>query len=171
MGNQKKGLDVNEKKTLLISCIIAVVMIAFVVLMVVESTSKGKLTITNETDKEITSVKMYFANYDEEYESDALFDDALAANTDASITLEKYALKGMEAGLIIEVTFDGEEKRTFDVGYFNNDFEGKIKVSFYEEADGSVSMKVKATTGLFGSTSQTYCNNDVYELHLGEEIE
>ena len=77
----------------------------------------------------------------------------------------------MEAGLIIEVTFDGEETRTFDVGYFNYDFEGKIKVSFYEEADGSVSMKVKATTGLFGSTGQTYCNNDVYELHLGEEIE
>lgn len=74
-------------------------------------------------------------------------------------------LKGTTSGLIFEITFENEETITIDTGYFNAKFDGKIKAVFEEDKQGEVTMKVKASTGLFGSTANTLCN-DTYEMHL-----
>lgn len=185
----KKKQEVNVKavmtreKKMLFGGIAGAVLLLLVILVIAEGVSKSKISITNDTSRKITSVKAYFSGtkYEETstdsddkasetkevaYQSENIADTELAAGETFKASLPDLSeLKGTGSGLILEITFENEETRTIDTGLFNSKFDGKIKVVFKEDKSGEVDMKVKASTGLFGSTANTLCN-DTYEMHL-----
>lgn len=166
----------SQKQRIMIAGIAGAVLLLFVILVVVEGVSKSKISIANNTSLNITSIKAYFAGTtyeldqeeekEEKYQSGNIADTALAAGEKFKASLPDLSeLKGTTSGLIFEITFENEETITIDTGYFNAKFDGKIKAVFEEDKQGEVTMKVKASTGLFGSTANTLCN-DTYEMHL-----
>lgn len=180
----QKKQEVNVKATMspekkmLIAGISGAVVLLFVILVIVEGVNSGKVSIKNDTSRKITSIKAYFAgteyplDSDEEdtkkelYQSENLVDTELAAGETFKASLpDLTGLKGTASGLIFKITFENEEEITIDTGYFNSKFDGKVKAVFEEDKNGEVTMKVKASTGLFGSTANTLCN-DTYEMHL-----
>lgn len=161
--------SMSSKKITLIAGIAGVVLLLFVVLMFVESLNKSQISIDNTTSRNITSMKVHFLSYEGDKQTDNIVDMELAAGETYKASLPDLSeLKDTASGLILKVTFEDEEEVTIDSGFFNTKFDGKIKVVFEEDDLGEVTMKVKASTGLFGSTSQTLCN-DTYEMHLLDE--
>lgn len=178
---QKKQEDnvketLSQKQRMMIAGIAGAVLLLFVVLVFVEGVSKAKISIANESSRNITSMKAYFSGTTYEmdqleekevnYQSDYIADTVIGKGDSFEAYLPDLSeLKGTASGLILEITFENEETITIDTGYFNAKFDGKINVVFEDDKQGDVTMRVKASTGLFGSTANTLCN-DTYEMHL-----
>lgn len=150
----------DSKKKALIVGICAAVILLFTVLIAVENSSEGKLIIENNTSKDLSSVSSYFMNEDAEYQSDDLVDIDLAAGENYKGSLpDLHELAGTASTFIVKFSFDGDTEKTLDSGYFNSNFKGKIKVSFDEDSEGNITIYVKASSGIFGSTLQNHSND------------
>lgn len=166
IGKAEQTMD--TKKITLIASIVGAILLLSVILMIAEGLSKSKITIKNASSRNITAMQVYFLGYEGEFQTDNIVDISLdSGNTYKASLPDLSELKNTQSGLILKVTFENEDEVTIDSGFFNTKFDGKIKVVF-EDDDLDVSMKVKATTGLFGSTRQNLCD-DTYEMHLLDE--
>ena len=65
--------------------------------------------------------------------------------------LEKMDLSYREANLEIRFKFEGYDELFVDAGYFNDEFKGKITISFTDTEDEKVILKVKASGGILPS--------------------
>lgn len=160
--SKKKSADESNNKSLILAVVVAaVVMLIAIVLVIVESSMRGKIKVTNDSQKSIEMLKVYFED-SEEVDSEPIFEMGIASGKTETSSFDKQKLAGSEHILCFEVTYEGEKEPVwFYDGDFVTDFEGYIKLRFYTE-DGEDCMYAKASEGLFGTTKRTDVDTDFY---------
>ena len=154
----------SSKKMFVISGIIVGLLVIAFIFMAVESAGKNKLTIENRTSHDISKLSLHYASPDTGYESEVFFKQAIAAGETVNSKTPNLELFGMEARLMTDITFDGEEMVSYDNGYFNVNFYGKTKIVFEENEDGIIVMTVKTKEGLFGVSNNNNECNETWEI-------
>ncbi len=158
---------VNERKfnkTLAALAIgLGVVFLLLIVFIILDSVSGGKIYIDNETDKNISMVRITFEDYDGNL-MDNLSENSLKAHESTSFKYGDPVLYGGDPskdfyGIAVYVQFEGEEEIKIEDGLISSRFDGNIRLRFYEE-DGDLHMYAKAGLGLFESTAATDINTD-----------
>ena len=140
--------------------VLAVLILALIVLVVADSLAGGGLYISNETDKNIEEIYIYFEDDDGNL-IDSIYDGALDAGRDFSYDYGpaiKYAGETYEC--VMMVKFEGEDELAISDGMFNADFNGNIRLRFYQK-DGDYYLHTKAGIGVFEMTKSTDMNTDI----------
>jgi hypothetical protein len=165
---QKKPMSLWTK--IIIGAAAAAVVVIVIALLVIESGGE-KLIITNDTGMKLEKIEAYFVAEEGKISDPVVINDIEAGDT-AETGFEKADLYAMGANLEIRFKFEGMEKELFtDAGIFNDDFSGKVKISFNQINDELIRMKVKASIGLFNSPL-IQCDEE-YEVNIktGEVFE
>lgn len=158
-----KFFDSKEKK---IGAIIAavVLLILITVIMFIES-GEGKMSVKNDTDLKLEYIRAYFVNAEGPMSDEVKLSD-IAANNSKLIDFGNYELLYQAANLEIHFKFEGYDELFVDSGYFNDNFEGNVKVNFEQTEDEVLKMKVVAKNGVL-SSSLIDCN-EVFTINLKE---
>lgn len=135
-----------------------VLLLAIIILVWIESDS-GKITVSNKSGRKIEYVEAYFVDAEGLVSDDVMLFDNLENGGKFVLSLDKIDLVGREANLEINFKFEDNEELFIDAGYFNDHFQGKIKVDFTQAEDDKVLLKVKATPGLLPSP-QIICDEE-----------
>lgn len=183
----------SKAKVILIS-VVAVVMVVIFSLVLVEGLNKNKYNIRNNTDKNITSLKVYMEDSEESDSvqiGDVIFEGSVNAGSSESGSFKGFDFKNYVddqngnkvyvgdfiGELAMLVTFEGEDQIFVYDGVFSNPFDGKIDIEFYQE-EGKYWARLSATTGLFKDTKYTELKDDeLYfdfeesEFYYADEIE
>ncbi|MBR4724905.1 MAG: hypothetical protein IK071_03895 [Lachnospiraceae bacterium] len=155
---KKEKITIDRKKLIIIlSAVLSVVLIAVIVIVILDTLARGKMYLSNETDKNIESMVIYFSD-DEGNLVDNLFEGSLAAGEELKIDYGS-AIKftgGAEESYecIILVTFEGEEELQIFDGDFRSDFNGVLRFRFFMK-DGNYYLYTKAGIGAFENTDKT----------------
>ncbi|MDD5936628.1 MAG: hypothetical protein PUC65_13880 [Clostridiales bacterium] len=136
--------------------IVAVILIAIIAIFI-ENAGKYKLTVENNTSKNLEYVKLHFESMDTDFNSDVFFNQPLAANKTVVDKVPKLNLYNTEARLYVVFKFEGEEEQVFDNGLFNYNFYGKTFVTFGEK-DGMTTLDVSIKQGFFSNDNYNECD-------------
>ena len=164
MGKKKsknESVPVSAKTKIIIGVVLAAIVVGFFVLIFLEQLGKKKVSIVNNTDKDITSLQVMFETEDDSEMLVSLYDGELKSGARYSGSFEEADFSEVEADLGMYVTFDGEEEIFLYDGYFYDRFEGSVDIEFYQE-DGQYRVKMSATTGLFKNTANSAMKDDIY---------
>lgn len=162
---QKTPMDKRTK--ILLSAIAGVALLAVVILVLVES--KGYITVRNESAIKLEYVEAYFVDMEGPI-SDVMQFENHEKGDSSRLNLEKIDMAGREANLEVRFKFEGHDELFVDAGYFNEEFGGKISVSFSDIEDGKVLLKVKAKAGILPSP-YIQCNEEHVVNLLEEYVE
>jgi hypothetical protein len=159
--HHKSVLMDSTKKGLLFG-ISGVIVLIILVLIIIEN-QNGRLKIKNNTDLKLEYVKTYFVDSEGPLQDPFIFENV---ESDAKLVkpLEKMYLYDKGANLEIRFKFENyEDEYLVDSGYFNDNFDGNVNITFTKVEDGLVKLKVKASNGLLAS-NRIRCNEvtDVY---------
>ena len=156
MKKEKKAID-RKKLLIILSAVLSLVLIAVIVIVVLDTLARGKMYLTNETDKNIESRVIYFSDDDGNL-VDNLFEGSLKAGEDLKIdygsSIKFTGGEDESYECIILVTFEGEEELQIFDGDFRSDFNGILRFRFYMK-DGKYYLYTKAGQGAFESTDKT----------------
>ena len=150
----------SKKTKIIVISVVAVLLVAILVMVAIEGFSGCRYSIKNNTDKNITSLRVVFEAAEEEYEYADMYNGALEAGKSVSGSFKPVEFDEDGGDLGIYITFEGSEEMFCFDGYFEGRFDGKVDMEFYVE-EGTVSLKTTATTGLFGSTENTALDESV----------
>lgn len=160
-----KFFDSKEKK---IGAVITGVLLLIVtaVIMFLES-GEGKISVKNDTDLKLEYINAYFVNAEGPmYEGVQLYD--IGAGNSGATNFGEYQLLYQAANLEIHFKFEGYDELFVDSGYFNDNFNGNVKIRFEQTKDQELLMKINAKNGVL-SSSLIDCN-DVFTINLKEGI-
>ena len=154
----------NERKInkrIMIGAVIAgVIIIALIALVVADSLAIGGLYLENKTDKNITSLIIYFQDYEDNF-IDNIYEGHLDAGETQKLNYGsaiKYAGETYEC--CVRVQFEGEDEMLINDGMFDTDFNGNIRLRFFQK-DGEYYLHTKAGLGVFESTQKTDMDTDI----------
>ena len=150
----------SKKTKIIIISVVAVLLLAVIILVAIEGFSGCRYSIKNNTDKNITSLRVVFEATEEEFEYADMYNGALLAGKSVSGSYKPIEFDEDGGDLGIYITFEGSEEMFCFDGYFEGRFDGKVDMEFYVE-EGTLSLKTTATTGLFGSTENTALDESV----------
>lgn len=125
--------------------------------MFFESRGKYKLTVENNTSKNLEYVKLKFSSMDTAFDSDVFFNQALASNQTIIDKIPKLNLYMTEARLFVVFKFEGEEEKVIPNGWFTSNFSGQTEVIFGEK-DGNITLDVKIDQGVLNNTNFNECD-------------
>ncbi|MCR4624896.1 MAG: hypothetical protein K5795_02855 [Lachnospiraceae bacterium] len=150
----------SKKAKIITFSVIGVILACVIVLVAIEGFSGRKYTIKNNTDKNITNIRLVLELAEEETELQELYDGPLNAGSkvSGSFKTEDFDLDAGDLGIYL--TFEGGETMFLFDGYFEGRFDGKINMEFYQE-EGTYRLKSTASSGLFGSTENTGLDESV----------
>ena len=150
----------SKKAKIITFSVIGVILACVIVLVAIEGFSGRKYTIKNNTDKNITNIRLVLELAEEETELQELYDGPLNAGSkvSGSFKTEDFDLDAGDIGIYL--TFEGGETMFLFDGYFEGRFDGKINMEFYQE-EGTYRLKSTASSGLFGSTENTGLDESV----------
>lgn len=148
---ETKGLS---KKTIITVIASVAVLALILVLVLIENSGKGRFIISNETGRDLDRVVVGFVDTEGDF-TDMLFSSPVAAGKKYDDKEDvSFTFYGSPAEMAIGYTFAGTEQVMLADGWFETEFDGKIKIRFYEKG-GKTYLSMKATDGLFGSTDRT----------------
>ena len=150
----------SKKAKIITFSVIGVILACVIILVAIEGFSGRKYTIKNNTDKNITNIRLVLELAEEETELQELYDGPLNAGSkvSGSFKTEDFDLDAGDLGIYL--TFEGGETMFLFDGYFEGRFDGKINMEFYQE-EGTYRLKSTASSGLFGSTENTGLDESV----------
>ena len=154
------------KRVKIAAVIVAVFLIIAGIIFYIEL-SDNKIVIKNNTDIKLDYVKAYYIGPDIQY-NDGIHETDIAAGKSISIDQEPIYLLGAEANLEIRFKFENHEELFVDAGIFNDNFEGKVSISFTSADDGKIKLNVKAKSGVVNS-SGINCD-DTFTINLSENL-
>ncbi|MCR5685432.1 MAG: hypothetical protein K6G81_08470 [Lachnospiraceae bacterium] len=169
MSNNKEANKGLSKKQIVTAVICGCVVLALLIVIIILDGLWGKhLYIQNDTDKNITSISVYFEDTEENM-VDYLFEGAVEKGQKIDFPYnEKIEYAGIDYECAIYVEFDdGMEFEVAD-GTFRRDFNGNIRLRFYKEKDGYF-IRTKAGVGLFENTHNTDMNSKIELYFSGED--
>ncbi len=147
-----------QAKVIIIS-VISVFLLAVFGLILVEQLGKNKITVSNHTDKRIESLDLFFETEDEGTELMKLYNEALEPGQEYKSTFETINFGNDYGDIGMLVKFEGVDSIYVYGGLFENSFDGKINIEFYQ-AEGQYRVSMSATTGLFNSDEKTSLKKD-----------
>ncbi len=146
--HHKEPMD-NRRRNLLFGSIGAVALI-IVIIMLIENQG-GRLKINNASDLKLEYMKAYFVDVEGPLHDPLVFEN-IDSDSKVAIPLGNMKLYGREANLELRFKFENYEKEyLIDAGYFNENFNGKINISFSNTGEDVIKLKIKATNGLLPS--------------------
>lgn len=157
---QRKPMDMRTR--IIIGAAAGAVAIIAIILLFIESGGK-KLTISNETDLKLERVEAYFVDSEGPVNEPYEITD-IEAGDSVETDIEKVDLYGRGANLEIRFQFEGFDELLVDAGIFNDIFRGTAKISFRQENDELIMMRVKASNGLL--RSQLIQCDEEYEVDI-----
>lgn len=150
----------SKKTKIIVFSVVAVLLVAILVMVAIEGFSGCRYSIKNNTDKNITSLRVVFEAAEEEYEYADMYNGALEAGKSVSGSFKPVEFDEDGGDLGIYIKFEGSEEMFCFDGYFEGRFDGRVNMEFYVE-DGVVNLKSTAVTGLFGSSENTSLDESV----------
>lgn len=163
----------SKKVKAIIISICSVLFLTVVVLILIESAGMNKIVIRNNSGKDITSLNVYFVDYEDGSFIADVFEGEILNGQTISQKTETFDFGKAYAECFFEVEFaDGEYYEDSD-GEFYGKFPGKIELDFHKDEDDEIVLDTNASTGLFGSKlvgmdSRLYIDDD-YEDVLDED--
>ena len=155
--NNERRID----KRIMIGAVVAgVIIIALIALVIADALAVGGLYLENKTDKNITSLIIYFQDYDDNF-IDNIYEGKLDAGETQKMNYGsaiKYAGEAYEC--VVRVQFEGEDELWINDGMFEADFNGNIRLRFFQK-DGEYYLHTKAGLGVFESTQKTDMDTDI----------
>lgn len=153
--------EAKMNKRIMIGAIVAgVIIIALIALVIADSLAMGGLYIQNKTDKNITSLIIYFQDYEDNF-IDNIYEGSIKAGESQELkygSAIKYAGETYEC--CVRVQFEGEDELLINDGMFDADFNGNIRLRFFQK-DGEYYLHTKAGLGVFESTQKTDMDTDI----------
>lgn len=159
---QKASLNKNTKTLLL--ALAGVAFVLLVVFVILENLSP-RIIIKNTSGKKLEYVKAYFVDYEDVFTDTFAFEN-INSSEKKTLEIDKIDCSYRQANLEVVFKFEGEEEMFVDAGYFNDEFKGKISISFDDSTDGKINLKVKASSGVIKSPN-IICNEE-YIVNLEE---
>lgn len=144
-----------------------VILLAMIILIMIESASSS-ITVKYDTEKKLEYVEAYFVDDEGQLTENTMMFEDLNRGKKSVITLNAIDLSELEANLEVRFKFEGEDELFVDAGYFNDEFDGKISISFDDMDDGKILLKVKASAGVIPSP-QIRCDEE-HIVNLEEGI-
>lgn len=154
----------NDKIIFIVLALICAFIVFFIALVCVEKSMENKIIIKNKSSHNISKLSFWY----EDEEGGAIdimeFSDVNSKDkvTESTESLELSKLTG-EAWLSVQIEFDNGEESLIQTGQFLYDFEGRIIFELEDAEDGDLLARLKATEGLFQSSTRTGCD-DVYYI-------
>lgn len=143
----------------------AIILCLVVALMLVES-RYGKFIVKNNTDINLENLSYSFVG-PEDVITEVTETGAVTANTKFTGDMTKANLRYREAALEIRFKMEGYEEMFTDVGYFMDNFDGNLKITFSKTDDPNlVKFNIKASNGIF-STKTVDCDAS-FTINLSE---
>lgn len=159
---------INTKAKLIGVSIIGAVIILVTIFLIIREGSYGKLIINNKSGIDIEYIKTSFVN-DEGTVDNGLQTGKVSAGKTLTSAMEPVDLELTESNLEVAFKLAGYDEMFTDVGYFNQNFTGNIRISFNKTEDPNIiRIKIKAGNGLF-QTSTINCDEE-YDIDLNENI-
>ncbi|NLL72438.1 MAG: hypothetical protein GX237_02815 [Clostridiales bacterium] len=169
--NTDKKVPMNKNTKILLYVLGGIFAVIAIIAVLIESAS-SQIIIRNNTDYKLKSVSTYFQDYNDIIGDKMVFEDIEKGQT-VKKELDKMDFSYREATLRVAFEFEGQNEELVmfvDAGYFNDDFNGKVKIDFSDTEDGNVLLKVKASGGIL-PTPNIICDEE-YTFSLDEgEIE
>jgi len=157
----------SKKSKIIVLTALTVLVLAVLILIVIENVGKKSYVIRNNSDRDITSLKVVFELEEDGTELSGIYEGPLKAGEKAEGKFESvdFSDVGGEVGMF--VTFDGEEEFFVYDGYFFGVFDGKLDIEFYKE-DDQYRVRSSAGIGLFKNSSNTDLDDSVIYFDFEE---
>ncbi|MCR5331394.1 MAG: hypothetical protein K6E62_09425 [Lachnospiraceae bacterium] len=140
--------------------ILAGLILILIILVVADSLAGGKLYIKNDTDKKIEEMHVFFDDDDGNL-VDNLYEGSIDAGGSFSFDYgSAIKFPGDTYECVIFVKFEGEDELQINDGMFNADFNGNIRLNFYQKGEDYF-LHTKAGLGVFELTKSTDMNTDI----------
>lgn len=168
--NQQQKAPMKNSTRIALYSIAGIVLLAIVVLMAIEG--KGaNIKVSNNTDRKLEYVKAYFVDTQDRVTEDDMLNESLDKGKKLNQKLEKTDLTYRQANLEVRFKFEDSKELFVDAGYFNEIFNGSIKIDFEDIDDDRILLKVKASSGVIASPNISCDEEYVFNLTTGEEEE
>lgn len=155
----------SKQKIIGAGVIAAVVIILVAVFMIIES-GYGNWIIKNKTDLNLEYVKTSFINAEGNVE-DGIDSGKVNAQSTYKSELDQADLKYTESNMEVRFKFENSEEMFTDVGYFVDNFDGNVTISFEKTDDPNlITLKIKAKNGIF-QTKTVDCDAEL-TINLSE---
>lgn len=146
---QQKAPMKNSTKAILYG-LAGIALLATIIIIIIEGATG--MTVTNKSSKKIEYIEAYYVDMEGPVTGEVMLFEDFESGDKSTISTEKIDLKYREANLEIRFKFEGQDEELFvDAGYFNDDFDGKIALTFSDTEDDKVILKVKASAGILPS--------------------
>lgn len=152
---QSENKDKIKLPTKLIA-VVAALLVIITIVVVIEAVNTRRISIENNTKKNIESIHVYIENYGEDdFNGEDIITTEIKAGDSYSGKFDSMEpSRWMYASVSTVVKFEGEDEKYQFAGNFTREFNGKISIDFVEK-NGDIVMNVKATDGIFKSTKFT----------------
>jgi len=150
----------SKKAKIIVLSIIGVILAGVIILVAIEGFSGKRYSIKNNTDKNISNIRVVFELAEEEGELKEIYSGPINAGSKVSGSFDAIDFDYDAGDIGIYLTFEGGDTMFLFDGYIEGRFDGKIDMEFYQE-DGSYLLKSTASTGLFGNTDSTGLDESV----------
>lgn len=170
--NTNKNVTVIDpkKKPIILGAVVAVAILLMAVLMFIEN-AQGTIVISNNTGAKLEYVHAYFVDAEGALHDGFMVED-LEIGKSQRFPVGEHKLLGTEANLEVRFKFEGAEEVFVDAGYFNDTFNGDIKVDFSSTNEQDVALlHVKASNGLIKSNLIDCDDEFKINIKEGYEIE
>jgi hypothetical protein len=163
----QSSILLNTKEKKIAAAIASAVLLLLVIIFMIIESNDGKITVKNNTNLQLEYVNTYFVGEEGPITDNIEFND-IAAKGKAFLPQEEINLFGSNSNFEVRFKFENNEELFVDAGVFNDKFNGNIKLTFEEEKDGIIVLKVKASNGLL--SSKLIDCNEKYRINLAEGI-
>jgi hypothetical protein len=156
----------NTKEKVIGVCAAGAIILALVIALMFVESSYGKLIVKNNSDINLENVSYVFVN-SEDVLTESIETGAISAGTTYKSDLQKANLRYSEANLEVHFTFEGHDELFTDVGYFVDDLNGNINITFSKTDDpNQIKLHIKASNGIF-STKTVDCD-EIFTVNLSD---
>jgi hypothetical protein len=163
--NSPKNIEgIFTKRVKIFAAIVVILVILSGAVIYIEDTD-SKIVIKNNTDLKLEYVKASYTGPDMQF-YDGIKKKNIAAGKTATVNQDPINLFNAEASMEIRFKFENHEVMYVDAGLFNDNFSGKVTITFNETKDGKVKLNVKAKSGVINS-SRINCD-DTFTINLNE---
>jgi len=155
----------NYKKLFVLLAVLSAFFLLFVVLLFVENKMENKLIVKNKSSHDIEQLRFWYEAENGDIIDIMTFSD-LVSKTEKNESTESLALSELvgDAFLSVYIKFKDGGEAVLQTGQFMYGFEGKISFEIADTKGEDLIIRLKASEGLFGSTTVTGCD-DVYYIN------
>ncbi|MBR4343837.1 MAG: hypothetical protein IKP88_14270 [Lachnospiraceae bacterium] len=158
----------SKRVKIIIFSVIGLLVAAVFVFIILENVSNNKYTIVNNTDMNITSLKVVFEWEEDGTEISTIYEGSLNKGDTKQGHFDTVDFSGDGGEIGVYVTFEGHDELECYDGYILGKFNGKVNLEFYQN-QGQYRLKQNASVGLFNNTENTALKNSEIEFIFDED--